>query len=96
MADQRAQMIVGIVDPMAPGVALKPSYSTAIQLTTSDATPQSPTPTALLIATGGTLVITDQNNNVLTFAALAAGAVIPVRPTLVKATGTSAVVIGLY
>lgn len=94
--DQRVQQLVGVGDPSTPGCVLKPSYSQAVQLVTSDGTPQSPTPQELFIATAGTLVITDQFGNTLTFGSLPIGTRIPIRAALVKATGTTAVVIGLY
>lgn len=65
-------------------------------LTPSDTVPITPTPMALMIVATGAISITDNYGNDLVLSALAANVILPLKPQLLKATGTTATVWGLY
>ncbi len=62
-------------------------------ITPSDTSPVLPRPRALWCQTAGNLAIEDSAGNVLTYA-VAAGQIIPFRAVRIRATGTTATVIG--
>lgn len=65
-------------------------------VTPSDGTELAQIPRALFIGAGGDLVLTDAGGNDSTFKVLS-GQLLPVRPTFVKATGTTATdIIGIF
>ena len=61
----------------------------------SDSTPLDPIPRGLYVDVTGTLSVVDIDGNIMPMAAAAVG-YHPLRPRYVKATGTTAVVYGLY
>ena len=63
----------------------------------SDGTPLTTVPKALYIGTGGTVVVRAAGGAAdVTFANLASGQILPVRPQFVRATGTTAAnIVGL-
>jgi hypothetical protein len=67
-------------------------------VTPDDDTPLAVAPcNGLYIGTGGDVVVTSENGNTVTFAAVPTGTVLPVRANLVQSTGTTAdSIVALY
>ncbi len=61
-----------------------------LTVTPSDSTVLPANVRALYVGTGGTLVVTDQAGTDATFSNVPTGALLPIRATKVKATGTTA------
>lgn len=66
------------------------------EITPDDGTELAQIPRALFIGIGGDLVLTDAGGNDSTFKVIS-GQILPVRPTFVKATGTTATdIVGIF
>jgi len=84
--DQHSDFREGLESPANDWVAITPS----------DGTELANIPRALYIGTGGDIVLTDSGGNDVTFQVLT-GQLLPLRPTFVKATGTTATgIVGIF
>jgi hypothetical protein len=71
-------------------------HNDARTITNSDVTVYTPAPLAFVVVTGGNLVVVTAAGSTVTFTALTAGQVIPIRCSQFLATGSTAVVAALY
>ncbi|MFN7610078.1 MAG: hypothetical protein ACK5QX_03950 [bacterium] len=71
-------------------------HRVAKPVTNSDVTVYEPTPLAFVVVTGGNLATVTESGDTITYTALTAGQVIPVRCRQFLATGSTAVVAALY
>jgi hypothetical protein len=70
--------------------ALLNAYTSSASVTPSDGTDLTNVTRALFIGGAGNLVVIDQSGNTTTFTGVAAGTLLTLRVTRVKATGTTA------
>ncbi len=87
MADQHSGFVEGLTSPADNAAAVTPSDSTDLAYTSR----------ALYIGGSGNVVVTMAGGGDVTFSAVTAGAILPIRVTRVKATNTTATsIINLY
>ncbi len=87
MADQHQFAAEGLTSPADNAVAVTPSDSTDLAFTSR----------ALYVGGAGNIVVTMAGGGDVTFTAVPAGSILPVRVTRVKATSTTATaIVNLY
>jgi hypothetical protein len=87
MADQHSSFVEGLTSPADNAAAVTPSDSTDLAFTSR----------ALYVGGVGNIVVTMAGGGDVTFSAVPAGSILPVRVTRVKATSTTATsIVNLY
>jgi hypothetical protein len=87
MADQHSGFVEGLTSPADNATAVTPSDSTDLAYTSR----------ALYIGGAGNLVVTMAGGGDVTFSAVPAGSILPIRVSRVKATSTTATsIVNLY
>ncbi len=87
MADQQAGMQEGLTSPADNATAITPSDSTDLAFNSR----------ALYVGGAGNLVVTMAGGGDVTFTAVPAGSILPIRVSRVKATSTTATsIVNLY
>jgi len=87
MPDQHSGFVEGLTSPADNATAVTPSDSTDLAYTSR----------ALYIGGAGNLVVTMAGGGDITFSAVPAGSILPIRVTRVKATSTTATsIVNLY
>lgn len=87
MADQHSGFVEGLTSPADNATAVTPSDSTDLAFTSR----------ALYVGGAGNLVVTMAGGGDVTFSAVPAGSILPIRVSRVKATTTTATsIVNLY
>lgn len=94
---QAPSMKVSICDANNPANIFQPQFENAVAVTKSDATVYSPPLSQLWVGGAGDVAVVMVGGQTVTFTAVPAGVMLPVRVTKVKSTGTSATnIVGVW